>query len=202
MFKQLFSNASLPNGKLGRLFVSMMNKGHSSLSKWGFSFFTFASNADVIDFGCGGGANVKTLLKMCNEGTVTGFDYSLVSVEKTKKLNHKAIEEKRCNVIQGDVSNLPFEKNTFDGATAFETVYFWPNIQETFKNIFNILKENSKFIICNECCDNSGEKWAKIIDKMVIYKESDLKNLLSNAGFKKIETHINKKGAIIAIAYK
>ena len=36
----------------------------------------------VLDCGCGGGANIKTLLKLCPKGKVQGIDYSAVSVER------------------------------------------------------------------------------------------------------------------------
>ena len=38
----------------------------------------------VLDCGCGGGANIKTLLKLCPKGKVQGIDYSSVSVEKAR----------------------------------------------------------------------------------------------------------------------
>ena len=45
----------------------------------------------VLDCGCGGGANIKTLLKLCPNGKVQGIDYSAVSVEKARKVNAGAI---------------------------------------------------------------------------------------------------------------
>ena len=36
----------------------------------------------VLDCGCGGGANIRTLLKKCPHGIVKGIDYSGVSVEQ------------------------------------------------------------------------------------------------------------------------
>ena len=53
-----------------------------------------------------------------------------MAIEKTRQLTHKAIEEGRCYVVQGDVSGIPFEDNKFDLVTAFETVYFWPGLED------------------------------------------------------------------------
>ena len=39
----------------------------------------------MLDCGCGGGANIKRLLKKCPEGIVKGIDYSPVSVEKAQE---------------------------------------------------------------------------------------------------------------------
>ena len=45
----------------------------------------FAPDARVLDCGCGGGANIKRLLKKCPRGIVKGIDYSPVSVESRKR---------------------------------------------------------------------------------------------------------------------
>ena len=35
---------------------------------------------------------------------------------------------------------LPFGNETFDIITAFETIYFWPDINEAFKQVYRALK--------------------------------------------------------------
>lgn len=43
--------------------VAMMNIGHRALADWGLRFLPLAENADVLDCGCGGGANLRLMLK-------------------------------------------------------------------------------------------------------------------------------------------
>ena len=69
----------------GKIMVAMMNVGHSAVARWGLQFLNAAPDARVLDCGCGGGANIKRLLKKCPQGVVKGIDYSPVSVEKSKK---------------------------------------------------------------------------------------------------------------------
>lgn len=64
------------------------------------------------------------LLKKYPQAHVTAIDYSELSVEKAKAFNQAAIAAGRCEVRQGDVSNLRLPDSSFDLATAFETVYF------------------------------------------------------------------------------
>ena len=80
-----FENTRKPVGLGGKLMVAMMNLGHSPVARWGLQFLNAAPDAKVLDCGCGGGANMKRLLKNCPQGIVKGIDYSPVSVEKTKK---------------------------------------------------------------------------------------------------------------------
>lgn len=65
--------------------VSLMNVGHRSLAHWGMQFLPLSPEARVLDCGCGGGANIKKLLKRCPQGVVKGIDYSEVSVEKARE---------------------------------------------------------------------------------------------------------------------
>lgn len=79
-----FENTRKPVGLGGKLMVAMMNLGHSPVARWGLRFLRLAPNAMVLDCGCGGGANIKRLLKKCPHGVVKGIDYSPVSVEKAR----------------------------------------------------------------------------------------------------------------------
>ena len=93
-----FENTRKPVGLGGKLMVVMMNLGHSPVARWGLQFLELAPDAKALDCGCGGGANIKRLLKKCPEGIVKGIDYSPVSVEKSQKVNETAIAEGRCSM--------------------------------------------------------------------------------------------------------
>ncbi len=80
------------------------------------------------------------------KGNVTGVDYSPVSVEKSKKVNADAIDKGRCQVKEASVSTLPFKDNTFVMVTAFETVYFWPDIEKSFAEVKRVLAPGGKFL--------------------------------------------------------
>ena len=119
-----FENTRKPEGFGGKLMVAMMNVGHGAVARWGLQFLELVPDTKVLDCGCGGGANMKRLLKKCPQGVVKGIDYSPVSVEKSKKVNKAAIMEGRCTVLQDSVADMMFADNWFDAVTAFETVYF------------------------------------------------------------------------------
>ena len=71
-----FENTRKPVGLGGKIMVAMMNVGHSAVARWGLQFLNAAPDARVLDCGCGGGANMKRLLKKCPQGIVKGIDYS------------------------------------------------------------------------------------------------------------------------------
>ena len=189
-----FENTRKPVGLGGKIMVAMMNLGHSPVARWGLRFLELAPDARVLACGCGGGANIKTLLKLCPKGRVQGIDYSAVSVEKARKVNARAIAAGRCNVQQASVTELPFEAEQFEVVTAFETVYFWPELAQNFREVYRVLKPGGVFFICNEANGETtkDDKWTQIIDGMTIYKDSQLKAFLEQAGFQNIQIHKRK----------
>ena len=175
-----FENTRKPVGLGGKIMVAMMNVGHSAMAAWGLRFLQPAPDAMVLDCGCGGGANIKTLLKLCPKGKVQGIDYSAVSVEKARKVNAGAIAAGQCTVQQASVAELPFEAEQFDVVTAFETVYFWPELAQNFREVYRVLKPGGIFFICNEANGETtkDDRWTQIINGMTIYTDTALKEYL------------------------
>ena len=192
IMSKVFSNTRKPEGFLGRMLVNGMNGGsHARMAKWGLSHVNINEDADVLDVGCGGGANIARLLECCPKGKVTGIDYSNVSVKKSTEVNAAAIADGRCRVVEGSAAALPFADGEFDLVTAFETVYFWPDIEKCFCGVRRTLKEGGRFLIVNEDDGLTGnnEKWEKLIEGMHTYTPDELRTLLTTAGFKDITVH-------------
>ena len=122
---------------------------------------------------------------------------------ESKKVNEAAIAEGRCAVLQGSVADMMFADNWFDAVTAFETVYFWPDLPQCFREISRVLKPGGTFLICNESNGNTDkdEKWTKIINGMTIYKDTQLKAYLEQVGFHEVQIH-KKKGWLCVTARK
>ena len=198
-----FENTRKPVGFSGKIMVAMMNLGHSPVARWGLCFLELAPDARVLDCGCGGGANIKRLLKLCPKGKVQGIDYSAVSVEKARKVNAGAIAAGQCTVQQASVAELPFEAEQFDVVTAFETVYFWPELAQNFREVYRVLKPGGTLLICNESNGDTDKdkKWTEIIGGMTIYKDAELKTYLEQAGFHDVQIH-KKKGWLCITARK
>ena len=190
IMKKFFSQTKKPEGFLGKMMVNGMNgASHSALSDWGFGFIKKEKAARSLDCGCGGGANVKRLLERSEKAC--GIDYSEVSVQKSRQTNAGAIRSDRCKIRQADVCSLPFENDSFDIVTAFETVYFWQEIEKAFSEIYRVLKSGGIFAITNESTgtDKTSVKFSQIIDGMNLYTGEKLKTILEGAGFIDIEIH-------------
>ncbi len=195
LLSKIFSNTRKPEGFWGRMMVAGMNGGsHAAMASWGLDLANVPADGGIIDIGCGGGANLARLMDRSLRAKVTGVDYSPVSVEKSRKVNADAIAKGRCKVLEASVSSLPFKENTFGMATAFETVYFWPDIEKSFAEVRRVLSPGGRFLIVNEDDGLSGnnEKWEKIIEGMHTYTPDELERHLAAAGFRDITVHRNE----------
>ena len=182
----------------------MMNSGHGAMADWGFEHIIIPEDACVLDAGCGGGANIKKLLARCPKGSVKGIDYSEVSVEKSRKVNSKAIAAGRCDVLQASVEELPFDENSFDLVTAFETIYFWPGLAACFQEVCRVTRSGGTFFICNESNGETGkdDKWVEKIGGMTIYTAAQIVTALKQAGFSDANVKTNDNGWICVTARK
>ena len=196
-------NFGKPNGFIGCMMLWGMNMGHSPLSKWGFTLFDIPQEGRIVDIGCGGGYNVRNLIKKSALGRVYGVDISEASVNISKLFNRKYLG-KRCEIFQAGAECLPFKDNTIDLVTAFETVYFWPGLPKCFQEVYRVLKPGGIFLICNESNGDTDkdEKWTELIGGMTIYRDVELKAAMQEAGFMNIQIHKNPKDWLCVIGRK
>ena len=190
LFNNFIKNTAYPSTTFwGRLMLAGMNHGHQKMALWCIeNHIKLSGNEDVLDIGCGGGQNIANFLKRTN-GKVHGIDYSPASVAKSLKKNKKAVTEKRSEIVQANVSAIPFENKTFDLVTAFETIYFWENIINDFKEVKRVLKPNGKFVVCNESSKMEGnERWTNILD-MNIYTAEEIIDTMQQAGFADVKSY-------------
>ena len=188
----LLINARNPQGKLGDKLIDKMNVNHEGLAKWSLSHLDISKDNVILDIGCGGGVNVKRFLKM-TENKVYGIDYSELAVERSIKLNKSDVDEGKCEIIKGSVSNLPFNDNSFDIVTGFETVYFWPDFVNDLKEVLRVLKDDGVIFIANEALPKEGDERQKELIELLdmkIYSEDELVESLKMAGFSNVTTYI------------
>ena len=204
--KELIVNARKPVGELGHQILDRMNKSHENMAQWGVSHFDIKEDDLILDIGCGGGRNLERFATQITTGKVVGLDYSEVSVEKSIKLNKKSVDKGKVEVIQGSVSEMPFEDNTFDIITGFETIYFWPDFINDLKEVNRVLKKDGLLFFCNEAVYREGEmdKYDDLVEllDMKIYSEDVLKESLQKTGFKDFEAYTDDENDWICIIAK
>ncbi len=205
LYKKFVNQTRKPEGTLGKMMVNGMNSGHAKMADWGMSHLPDINPSKILELGCGGGRNAGELAEKYPSAKVTAIDYSDVSVTKATEYNKDVIKAGRMSVKRGDVSDLRLPIDTYDLATAFETIYFWPGLEKCFSEVAKVLKPGGVFMIVNESdgTDETSLKYEKIIDGMKCYTTEQIEAALKSAGFSSVTSdHYNGKPWICVVAIK
>ena len=205
LYRKFVNQTRKPEGTMGKMMVNGMNSGHAKMADWGMSHLPEINPSKILEVGCGGGRNAGELAKKYPSAKVTAIDYSDVSVAKATEYNKEMISTGRMSVKKGDVSDLRLPVDTYDLATAFETIYFWPGLEKCFKEVAKVLKTGGVFMIVNESdgTDDASLKYEKIIDGMKCYTIEQIEAALKAAGFSSVTSdHYDGKPWIAVIAVK
>jgi ubiquinone/menaquinone biosynthesis C-methylase UbiE len=203
MLKKFFLNLRRPSGIGGSVLLWSMNRGHDAMARWGLAHLDIKPADYVLDIGCGGGRNIAHMLTAAVNGKVCGLDYSPLSVKKSIKYNERDVAAGRCEIKQGNVAAIPYDEESFDIVTAFETVYFWPDFINDLKEVIKVLKPAGTFLICNEAFVMDGKKpprkyFVKLLD-LKIYSPRDFIEILTAAGFVDIKVDLSEKKQYICV---
>ncbi len=186
-------NASKPQEtEAGNQMLERMNSRHQEMALWALGHLDFSVTRDILDVGCGGGMNINNMLQM-SQAHVTGIDYSTASVKKSLATNAAAIAAGRALVLEGSADALPFADGSFDLITAFETIYYWPNIVDCFAKIRQLLRQGGIFMIFNEDYHPETERNQELMQALnaTMYTPEQLSEILKQAGFTDIQTHLH-----------
>ena len=180
IMQYLINQSKEPKGLIGKFMLGTMNMAHKNIFKLGLENIRINDNSKILDLGFGGGMALKMISKKHKKIKLFGIDFSEESIKTGTKNNKKDIKNGKIELIKGDIEKMPFSDNYFDIITAFQTLYYWDNLDKKLLEIFRVLSEMGQFIIV-------AEKY-KINYHMEKYKTKDeLKNIFEETGFKKIE---------------
>jgi ubiquinone/menaquinone biosynthesis C-methylase UbiE len=124
-----------------------------------------------------------------------GVDHSSTSVKKSRMMNRDEVEKGNIVIEEANVLDMPFENKTFDVITGFETVYFWPDIVNSFREVGRILKDEGIFFIILEAngCHNLDMEDQANDEGCTFYTDEELKKLLSDAGYSNLTFYLRNR---------
>ncbi|MBN1305682.1 MAG: class I SAM-dependent methyltransferase [Anaerolineales bacterium] len=200
--EKLMAQGKKPTGLLGSLIGSLMNANHKNIYRFGLEALPIGQNWNILDIGCGGGQAVNLLAARVKNGKVHGIDHSVEMVTLARKVNRKHIREGRVEIEPGSVVSLPYPDRAFEVVTAFETIQFWPQLENSLKEVSRVLKSSGIFLILNRYPDLEG-KDAHYAEFLQIHSLEDYREYLSITGFADIGFDSSTKpGWILVTARK
>ena len=199
--RRYYDRGRHPKGFWGlRALKAMNGKKHAALPEWVFGEFQFKEDARVLDVGCGGGANLARMLKLCPSGHVTGLDMSELALEESKDLNYHAYVDKFCSIVGGNATQLPLARDMFDVVSAFETIYYWSSLAMGASEIFRVLKPGGTCIIANEM--DGLDPGARALERAIsirIYTIDEIIADLTEIGFSDIQARHDEQRHFVCV---
>jgi len=184
LLNSLIEQAKNPSGYVGSFMLSIMNTAHKGMNHWAIEKIKIEENMKILDIGCGGGKAIQLFSKINKYGEIYGIDYSEQAVKDSIRANKGDVVTGKVSIRQASVTHIPFPENNFDIVTAFQTHYFWSDLENAAKEIFRILKPNGSFFIFSEIY--------KINYHMKSYKsKEDMEKLFKKTGFQTVEFYEN-----------
>ncbi len=161
-----------------------MEKSHWEITRQMIDLMKVDSHDNIVDLGCGVGWATRVLAQKAPSGLVLGID-----------LSDRMILEARSGYrnppnalfLVADASRIPCEEGLFNSLLSVESIYYYPDLEGAFAEVFRILRPGGKaFFLVNYYKGNVyGHRWAKYIDIPVhLLGAEDYIALLATAGFR------------------
>lgn len=100
----------------------------------------------VLDLCCGTGDLARLIKKIQPEAHVTGIDFSEKMLEIAVRKNSAKKQCRQIKYIQGDVTDLPYEDNTFDFVIIGFGLRNIANAEKAVEEAYRVLRPNGSFL--------------------------------------------------------
>ncbi|MCZ6172283.1 class I SAM-dependent methyltransferase [Campylobacter ureolyticus] len=200
------SQVKFPDGDEGIKTLKRMNEAHNEGALWAISKINLDENKqlNILDIGCGGGQNLLNLSIKFKNSTLFGIDYSPTSISLSNEICQGIKNRVFLEVL--DVHKMSFSDSKFDLVTAFETLYFWENLDIAFNEIKRVLKKDGKFMIFLEgTTKQTLEKWENLGEGIKLKNKlnpTEVKEILNKNGFLNVEIYSKDKSEKTCIIAK
>ncbi|PYY29790.1 class I SAM-dependent methyltransferase [Paenibacillus illinoisensis] len=196
ILNRLIEQAKSPRGFLGSIMLGIMNRAHEGMNRWALELNPVQAGSVILDVGCGGGRAIQNLSRINPKGKICGIDYSHQAVTDSIRNNKEKVEQGIVEIRQASVSEVPYSKEYFDLITAFQTHYFWPDLEHDISELHRVLKPSGQLMIVSE--------QYKMNYHMKNYEsQHDMLHLLERSGFRDVSVfEKEKRGWLCFLAIK
>ena len=161
-----------------------MEKNHWEITRQMIELMNVDAHDNVADLGCGVGWATRVLAQRASRGLVLGIDLSdrMIAEARTGYRNPR-----NAFFVVADAARIPCTGNFFNALLSVESIYYYPDLEGAFSEVFRILRPGAKacFLINYYKENVYGHEWAKHIDIPVhLLGAADYVAMLSRAGFR------------------
>ncbi len=135
-----------------------MERRHKRLAELMLERIEVASDARVLDIGCGDGWTGKLLAPLVPDGAFVGIDLSDDMIRRARA---------RCEQLENvlfapaPASEIPWAENYFTHILSIESAYYWPDLASAVREIYRVATFGGTFhILINYYSENPySEGW-------------------------------------------
>lgn len=169
-----------PKGLAGRLFLFFMDRAHRKMWRKALRGVSLADGTSILDVGCGRGGALREMLRMFPGAAGTGVDISEESLRAARAaVGHGG---KRCHFLKGEAGALPCSDGSMDLVTAFETVYFWPDLLQGLKECGRVLTPGG-WLVLSLAAAGRNNGVLRAAGAVEIPSAAEMKQAMEAAGF-------------------
>lgn len=137
-----------PSGEVGNQFAVQMNQSNALINQACIAALQCSqASPRLLEIGPGNAGFLETLQQRFEGLHYTGLDWSQDMVALAQQQHARQIEAGRARFLQGSAHAMPFESGHFDFILSVHTLYFWPDLQETLREILRVLKPAGQLVL-------------------------------------------------------
>jgi len=162
-------------------------------------------NLRVLDVGCGIGGPARTLASEfgCH---ITGLDLSKEYCRAAEIINNKVGLNNYIDIQQGNALDLPFDNEKFDVVFLQHVLMNIENKERLFSQLNRVLCPKGRLALYTICAGSITPTlfpviWANNHDISFLLKASELRQLISNSGFRELSWKDDTKKIVEGIQH-
>lgn len=140
-------HARRPHGLLGLIVAEIMSRETFGDNFHAIEMLGVEDGQRIVDIGAGHGRSLREICRASPTGIATGVDDSPKMLAIAARKNAGLIATGRVRLINGSSDALPFDDAAFDAAMTVNTVYFWSEPRDHFREIARVLRHHGRFVI-------------------------------------------------------
>ncbi|MCD9643378.1 Methyltransferase [Datura stramonium] len=153
--------------------------------------------ARILDAGCGVGGPMRAIAAHSG-ANIVGITINEYQVKRARAHNKKFGLDSLCEVVCGNLPQMPFADDSFDGAYSIEATCHVPKLEEVYREIYRVLKPGSLYVsyewVTTELYDLDDPEHVEIIrgiergdalPRLRSYK--DIREIATKAGFEVVK---------------
>lgn len=190
-------------GPVGRVIAWIMARETHRDNLFAIEALDLREADHVLDIGTGHGAALSRIAAHTPAGTVTGVDPSNLMIELATRRNAALVRNGKVRITQASVAHLPLPDRAFDKAMSVHTLYFWPDLGASLKEIARVLKPQGRLVLVFRSADDVHAVAAFPADVYRFPATADVTSALKDAGFSVSEPRpdqVRRQGPIVVTA--